>query len=125
MTPSVDDAGPNVQTIFVRGIGEAKIRSGSGRAGKRASYARASTALGRRRLTGRAQRVIHKSSGGLRNAGLVTRIFAYTAADTAQRNSLSGVGLDLEASVAAHHRRRLRQDGHARRDRHLRWISEQ
>jgi len=37
MTPSVDDAGPRVQTIFVREIGEAKIRSGSGRAAERAS----------------------------------------------------------------------------------------
>jgi hypothetical protein len=34
MTLSVDDAGPRVQTIFVRGIGEAKIRSGGGRAGR-------------------------------------------------------------------------------------------
>jgi hypothetical protein len=33
MTLAVDDAGPRVQTIFVRGIGEAKIRSGSGKAG--------------------------------------------------------------------------------------------
>jgi hypothetical protein len=33
----VDDAGPSVQTIFVRGIGEAKIRSGCGRANECAS----------------------------------------------------------------------------------------
>jgi hypothetical protein len=41
MTLSVDDAGPSVQTIFVRGIGEAKIKSGSGRAGRNALRRRA------------------------------------------------------------------------------------
>jgi hypothetical protein len=34
MTPAVDDAGPSVQTIFVRGIGEAKIRTGGWRRGR-------------------------------------------------------------------------------------------
>ena len=33
MTASDAEAGPSVQTIFVRGIGEAKIRSGSEEAG--------------------------------------------------------------------------------------------
>jgi len=45
MTLSVDDAGPSVQTIFVRGIGEAKLKSGSGRTDVRAPERRLGTVV--------------------------------------------------------------------------------